>query len=222
MRVVFGVAVLRIGDRGPLGPEPRDGAGGEDPPVPVADVAKAFRGAERARLAAGGGGESLFRSAGDDVDHAADGVGAIERALRSAQNLDARHLGGQQVAKVELGGERGVVDLDPVDQNQGLVALRAANADLGESARGAGAADREPRHVAQRLGDDPHAAVLEHLVLDHGHRGTHFARGDRHPAGRDHHLGRRGDGALLGGAHGGHRRRQGERRRGADAAGFSC
>ena len=106
---------------------------------------------------------------GDVVDHPADGVGTVDRALRAAQHLDAGHVVGQQGGVVELAEER-VRRLDPVDQGQDVVALGAAHADLGEAADPAGAADRDPRHVAQHVGDDADLPVLEVLGGDHGDR----------------------------------------------------
>ena len=40
----------------------------------------------------------------------------------------------EQVGEVEFGAAGGIVDLDPVDQHEGLVALGTANAHLGEGA----------------------------------------------------------------------------------------
>ncbi len=59
---------------------------------------------------------------GNDIDHAADGVRAVEGALRSAQYLDPLDPVGQQVGKVEDAGRRArIADIDAIDEDLGLV-----------------------------------------------------------------------------------------------------
>ncbi len=119
---------------------------------------------EAAALGAADNVPAAFGPLGDDIDHAPDGVGAPQRTLRPAQNLDARNAGIEQVLELELRGAGRVVDLDAVDQHQGLVALGAADADLGQAADAARAIDGDAGDVAQHVGDHPALAVLE-LVL---------------------------------------------------------
>ena len=86
-----------------------------------------------------GEGAALDRALGDEVDDAADGVGAVDGRGAVAQHLDPfqrRHRDDVQVDRV---GEVGVVGQAPaVQQHQGLVAAQAAQVGHGAPA-GAGA-----------------------------------------------------------------------------------
>ena len=73
--------------------------------------------------------------AGHDIDDAADGVAAVKRALRAAQDLDPLDIGRHQVREVEFRPAARVVDLHAVDQHQGLVGFGATHADLGQGYR---------------------------------------------------------------------------------------
>src|SRR5690606_16394817 len=65
----------------------------------------------------------------DDVDHAADRVGAVERALRPPENLDPLDVGDREDREIELvAGARRIVDADAVDEDEGVLRLGAAEA----------------------------------------------------------------------------------------------
>jgi hypothetical protein len=111
------------------------------------------------------------RTAGDDVDRAAEGVGAEDRGPRSLQNLDPldgveRH-GDVAVVVARLG----VVQANAVDQHQHLTEICPANGEVGLHAGNAARTHihrrRQPQHIGngrggQRLdlvaGDDGDAA----------------------------------------------------------------
>src|SRR3546814_11175280 len=96
--------------------------------------------------------QALRAALGDDVDDAADRIRTPDRALRPAQHLDPLDVVGEQRREVELGAVDRVVDLDPVDDDQRVVCLRAAAAHLGPLAAYATPDDRarsEPRGVGK-------------------------------------------------------------------------
>ena len=105
-------------------------------------------GAQRAALGAHRHAQGALPAAGDDVDDAAHGIGAVEAAHGPADHLDALDVLGRQVGEIEL-AVGGVVGLDAVDQDQRVVALGAADAHLGEVAEAAAAADGDAGQAAQ-------------------------------------------------------------------------
>src|SRR5262249_2979747 len=106
---------------------------------------------ERPGLAAQRQAERAAALAGDDVDDAAHGIGAVEAAHGAADDLDALDVLGRQVGEVEL-AVRQVVGLDAVDQHQRVVALRTADAHLREVADPTAAIDRDARQATQGFG----------------------------------------------------------------------
>ncbi len=122
-------------------------------------------GAERAALRAQRRGEGALAAAGDDVDDAAHGVGAVEAAHGAADHLDALDVLGGKIGEIEL-AVGGVVGLDAVDQHQRLVALGAADAHLREIAEAAAAVDGDAGQAAQRLGGMPHLLGAQLLAGD--------------------------------------------------------
>src|SRR5690606_29443426 len=85
---------------------------------------------------------------GNDVDHAGEGVGAVEAALRAAQDFDAIDVVGQKRGEVELAGAD-CRDFDAVDQNQYMVAFGATNAHLSLRTERAALIDRHAGYFAQ-------------------------------------------------------------------------
>src|SRR5690606_14230200 len=99
---------------------------------------------------------------GDDVDDAGRRIRTPEGALRTAQNLDPIYVGHQQGAEIEFAG-RGLARLDAVYEDQQMIGLSAAHANLRGAAKGAGTRNREARHLAQRIGDVTHLVPFELL-----------------------------------------------------------
>ncbi|CUS45432.1 hypothetical protein MGWOODY_Smn2548 [hydrothermal vent metagenome] len=132
----------------------------------------------------------LGTSQGDVLDHAADRVGTIKRRLLAAQHLDLGILVGDQRAEI-IFAIIGVRGLDAVDQHQHVIALGAANADLGQAADRTGAVDRDSGDVAQHVRDDPRLALLQRGIVDDGDRRTEIL--DRDTVARA----RRGDDDIV-------------------------
>ena len=184
-----------------------------------AEARGAARRAEGPRLGLGGNLGRAASPPGDDVDDAADRVAAPQRALGAAQHLDALDSAGEEIAEVEFGTARWIVDLDPVDQHQGLVRFRAPDADLREGAGPSRTADGDAGDLAQDLADGAVLPGVDVVAVDDGRRAADRRRRDGYAAGGDHdfrqHLDLRRR-AFRGGAE--------DRRRGAedeyDASGF--
>ena len=106
---------------------------------------------------------------GDDVDHAPDRVGAVERRLRAPQDLDPLDIVEREVGEVEVAG-RGALDPHAVDQDLHLGRVGAANADGGELPRAARRLHLHAGDGPQRLLDRP-VLLGAHLFLGlHRHR----------------------------------------------------
>ncbi len=72
--------------------------------------------------------ERSLAALGDDVDDAADGIGAVERRLWAADDLDPLDLVERHVRKVER-AKRRTLHPDSVDENLGLRCRSTADAD---------------------------------------------------------------------------------------------
>ncbi len=97
------------------------------------------------------GREARAGPPGDDVDGAADGVGAVDRGPAAEQHLDAldveqRH---RDVAVVMPG--LGVVEAGAVHQDQGLAEAGAADGEVGLDAARAALAHLDAGHQPQRV-----------------------------------------------------------------------
>ena len=101
----------------------------------------------------------FHRALGDEVDHAADGVGAVDRRGAVAQHLDPLQRGHRDDVEVDRIGEIRVVrQPPPVEEHQGLVAAQAAQVG-GGAAAGAGT-DRR-RRAFRRL---VHGDCVQHFL----------------------------------------------------------
>ena len=141
---------------------------------------------ERAVFRVALGIESVLRRHGDDVDHARQRVGAPQRRLRPAQDLDAVDGGGQQMREVEFRARlRGVVGAHAVDEHQRVARLGAADADLRDRAHGAAAAHLDAGHLAQRVEDLRDLVRLQRCAVDHRNCAAGLVGGDGHAAGGD-------------------------------------
>jgi hypothetical protein len=110
-----------------------------------------------------------FPPAGDDVDDAAHGVGTVEDALGSPDDLDALDIVGREVGEIEaaVGGDR-VVGLDAVDHDEGVAGAGPAHEDEGGSAQGPVLVDVEGRGLAERVQDHAVLGFLEVAGRDRG------------------------------------------------------
>src|SRR6266436_3094842 len=67
------------------------------------------------------------------IDHAAYSLRTVKRTARTAQHLDTIEIVGRQVGHVEAAG-RASVDVDAVNENEGLRRSRAADHHVGHAA----------------------------------------------------------------------------------------
>ena len=161
-----------------------------------------------------GRGEPRFamRLAGDDVDHAAHGVGAVDRALRPAQDLDALDIVERDGREIEFAADgRRIVDAHAVDEHQRMAGVAAPQAHGGGSAGAARLGHGHPRHRPQHLGDRGRRRLLDLIARDDRDGTARLTDRDRQVIGRDHDRGNLGQGR---------RSRRGEQERcGAEAPG---
>ena len=102
-------------------------------------------------------------ASGDDIDHTGRGVRAEIDRLRPAQHLDPLDIGGietRQPVFIRTARRR-----DPIDEDHRVIALAAADADLGEAA--AGSIHRHARNGPQRVLDRGDAALFDLFGGDH-------------------------------------------------------
>lgn len=138
----------------------------------VVDIAETVTGG--ADVASGFGAAEI--ATGDDVDHAADGVGAVHRRGAVLEDLDALDDGGRDGVEVHrrvgAGTARNVAAA--VDQNQSSASTEATQAD----ARGSAAAIVEldvdavglRREVLQDVADRDEAGGVDFGPVEYGHR----------------------------------------------------
>ena len=120
-------------------------------------------------------------AARDQVDHAADRAGAVERRHRAADDLDALDVGEGIDAEVERAGcVGGIVQRHAVAQHQHGVRVGAADEHAGIAAGTAGLADADAGDGGERIGQRGVAAFLDGLAVDHRDAGgdVEHRRGD--------------------------------------------
>ena len=139
-----------------------------------------------AAFAGGVGRERPLPALGDDLDDAADGVGAVERRLGSADDLDPLDLVEAQVREVER-PRRGTLHALAVDQDLDLLRARPTDADLAELARAALTLDLEARHLPERVVHRQVVVGLQLFFADHGHGRAHLRSRLRDLRRRHHH-----------------------------------
>ena len=101
----------------------------------------------QARLQAG-----AVAAAGENLDHPANGVAAVDHRARAAQHFDAFDLLDIEVLQVAVAGG-GVADALAVHQHQALRRFGAADIDRWQTAAPAGLGDLHARYAAQQVGD---------------------------------------------------------------------
>src|ERR1700730_9001924 len=121
----------------------------------------------------------------NDVDDAADRIGAVEPALRPAHNFDPFDVPGQDMLEIEgAGGWVGRVDA--VDENFGLVRICTAYEDRGEPSWAAVLEDIQSWNIPQGIGQRPLLLTLDILFGDYGDAAAHLVLRCRQ-TGRRHH-----------------------------------
>jgi hypothetical protein len=143
------------------------------------------------------------RATGEDLDHARDGVRAVQHARGAAHDFDALDVVGGQGAEIHR--TTGIVHRDAVDQHFHVLALAAAQKERRVAAERAGAREAHARKRFQGGGErrDPTQAQL--LAGDDIDGGRGFVAPDGDARRRDdHRRDARGIG-LLGGDDAGER-----------------
>ena len=144
--------------------------------VVVLPTSQAMRGANAAAIAAG-----------EDLDHAADRVGAVQARTRAAHDLDAvDHVDRQVLERRQAGGRR--ADADAVDQHQHVVGFGAAHEQRGQLARRRPGWRRDAGAAAQQVGQRARLAAFDLLAVDHLHRRQRVIDGDGGAVGGDDDL----------------------------------
>jgi len=129
----------------------------------------------------GGAGPALADFAGDDVDDAAHGIGAVEGGHGAADDFDAfdggdgRHEAGGGFAKAVGGDAAGGVLAAAVDEHEGVVAGHAADADGETTGLADVLADIDAFDVDEGLCKIGDPAFAKLLLLDHGDAGGGIA-----------------------------------------------
>ena len=116
-----------------------------------------------------------FAAPRHDVDHAADGVGAVQAGARAAQDLDALRLGQADRGQVGL-AERGRTHAHTVDQHQRVAGAAAADEHAGALPGSAVARQLDAAFAAQQVLDRVGAAGADALAVDDHHVGHDAAQ----------------------------------------------
>ena len=112
-------------------------------------------------------------------DDAAQRLGAPERRLRAADQLQpAEPAGGQRVEAARIGGGD-VVEGDAVDEDEGVVRFGAADADHRLRALRAGRRDRDAGGEPDEIGRQGRAERIDQRLVEQSDRRGRFGRRDR-------------------------------------------
>ena len=179
---VVGLVVAAVGMEHPAPAEPHVGRARQRPLVRRRAIAS------QGRQVHGLVGHGVGNAAVDHVDHPADGRGAVEQRLRTAQHLDP--LGQQRIDHRRV-IDRGVGDVDradPVGQDPHALALQAAQDRAG--GRGAERAGGHARSAGQGVADRRAQRRGQLLALEHGDARQRVLARDGQRRGDDDVLGR--------------------------------
>ena len=97
------------------------------------------------------GGEARTGPPGDDVDGAADGVGAVDRRPAAEQDFDALDVEQRHRDVAVVVPRLGVVEAGAVDQHQRLAEAGAADGEVGLDAARPALAHLDAGHQPQRV-----------------------------------------------------------------------
>src|SRR5439155_19590497 len=110
--------------------------------------------------------QAALALAREDLDDAADRIGAVQARRRPAQDLDAFDL--RQVERLEFGlAERRRADSHAVDQDHGAVRARAADEVARALARPAVADDLHAGDAPEQILDRIGARLADGVAVDH-------------------------------------------------------
>ena len=117
----------------------------------------------------------------EELDHAGQPAGSVERAERPAHHLQALHERRGQLFEVHRPALRvgGVVQGDAVEQHEGEVRVAAPDARVGHAAPAAAAQHVQTRHPLQQIAHAARTGSFDLRRLDDGHRGRRGGDGPR-------------------------------------------
>src|SRR5208337_122136 len=121
----------------------------------AAEIATTARGGKVAALGKNGeGGDARITAMGEELDHAGDGIAAVERALRAADDFDLVNIFGGEAGEIDAAAGR--IDGRAVHQHLGEIGIPAVQENGGGASGRAGAVDgdagRELQQLRQRRG----------------------------------------------------------------------
>ena len=108
----------------------------------------------------------LAAAASHDLDHAADRIRSIERALRAAQHLDAINILQRHLREIEAAAER--IGANAVDENQRVVGFTTAREERRHRSGTAVLLQREARHRTKRGRQRELLLGVDVASVDHG------------------------------------------------------
>ena len=140
------------------------------------------------------------RLAGDEIDDAGVGIGAVDGGLRAAHDIDMVHRLAGDLGEIETQAAAESNHRDAVDFHQIQVGIAAAQEEAGDAARGAGLIERHAGKVTQQVHGEglvaaAHAARRNHVGTGRLQGGGDFDGGAHHL----HGIGSRGDFELHAG-----------------------
>ena len=139
-----------------------------------------------------GGLQFIPSPAREDLDHAADGLGAVQAGARAPDDLDPVHLVEWYMVE-RRGPQGGRPGLDAVDQHQDMVGFGAPQEQGGLLARASIAGDHHARYGGQHPGQGGCPAPFDCFAGDDGHGHQGLVHGFRSAGRGDDH----GDGIVL-------------------------
>ncbi len=123
-------------------------------------------------------GEITLVAAGEDLDHATDGVRAVQAGLRATHDLHALDLCQRQVL-VHRQAEVGAVDAHAIDQHHGVAGVGAAQEQRALLAQAAGIGQADAGAAAQQFLQRGGLAGFDLRAVDHLGRRDAVLQGDR-------------------------------------------
>ncbi len=144
-------------------------------------------GIEAAAFRLGGELQRPLACLGDDVDHAADGIGAVQARLRPTQHFDAGDVAGQILADIRgIRGRGRIGDVDAVDDHLGVIGIGAAHEQRGLATQAAALFHEQAGHGFQGVGQTAFLAGIDIGGGHHRDAGTDLVRRRGQAGGADY------------------------------------
>ena len=136
-------------------------------------------------------------TAGEDLDHPADGVAAVHRRTRAAQHFHPFDLLDVEKLQAAVAGG-GVGDAHAIDQHQRLRGLGATDEDAGQAATAAGRCHLHAGHAGEQVADAGGLQAVDVAAGEHRVGGAGGAARFDLTAGADQYVGEL-EGVVAGG-----------------------